>query len=287
MKLINKPVTRLFTFGCSFTEYFWSTWPEIIAFDLDVPLYNFGKSGAGNQYISNMIAQADSVYNFTENDLVIVCWTNVCREDRWVNGKWVTPGNIFTQSEYDQNYINKWADSVGYLIRDLSTIKLTSSLLKLKKCQYHFLSMVDIIDQIDQNNKNFLNPKYNHIIEKLKINYQPVLLEFKKSFFSSLWSNNIYNNKIKPDIDIYGKYWSDGHPSPSEHLQYLENNFEHSFNIQTKNIVNYAQKNLENFVRNISDQKKQAFAIYELSAELLNQLKEETKIKKSELINVI
>lgn len=203
--IINKPVKRLFTFGCSFTEYFWSAWPEIIALDLDVPLYNFGRSGAGNQYISNAVSQADSVYNFTEDDLVIVSWTNVCREDRWVKGKWVTPGNIFTQDEYDRTFINKWGDPIGYLLRDLSLIKLTGAFLKLKKCQYHFFSMVDIVNQIDQNNHKTVDTEFNFVIERLSKNYQTELSEIQKSFFETLWSNDIYQHKILPDVSIYGK----------------------------------------------------------------------------------
>ena len=82
MKLITRPPKRIFTFGCSFVEYYWATWAEILGKDLGIPLYNFGKSGGGNQYIANTFAQANAVYNFNEDDLIIVSWTNVCREDR-------------------------------------------------------------------------------------------------------------------------------------------------------------------------------------------------------------
>ena len=67
----NKP-KRLFTFGCSFTEWIWATWANILAYELDVPFYNFGKPGAGNYYIANQISQADAIFNFTKDDLVIV-----------------------------------------------------------------------------------------------------------------------------------------------------------------------------------------------------------------------
>lgn len=284
--LINRPAKRLFAFGCSFTEYFWSTWPEIVSLDLDIPLYNFGRSGAGNQYIANMISQADSIYNFTEDDLIIVSWTNVCREDRWVSGKWVTPGNIFTQGEYDRTFINKWGDPVGYLMRDLALIKLTGAFLKLKKCQYHFLSMVDINTQIDQNSHKSFDPKFNFVIERLSENYKKELSEIQKSFFNCLWSNDIYNNKIKTDVDIYGKYWSDGHPSPAEHLKYLELTFDHKFKESTRAAVDNAQKNLENFIKEISDQKKKTFALYELKDNLINELRDKTRIKQSEPIHI-
>jgi hypothetical protein len=89
-KLINRPVRRVFTFGCSFTGYAWMCWPEAIAYDLNIPLYNYGRSGAGNQYIFNMLMQANNYYKFDENDLVIVSWTNVYRDDKFIKNNWVT-----------------------------------------------------------------------------------------------------------------------------------------------------------------------------------------------------
>ena len=101
----------LITFGCSFTKYSWGTWANILAKELEpVEYINLGKSGAGNQYIFNMLMQADAVYDFTHEDLVVVQWTNVCREDRYIpqkkdSGPWVTPGNIYSQEEYDTNFV--------------------------------------------------------------------------------------------------------------------------------------------------------------------------------------
>ena len=67
MTNIAKVKGRLFTFGCSFTSYHWPTWANILAYDYDIPLYNYGLNGAGNQFIFNMLMQADSFNNFTEN----------------------------------------------------------------------------------------------------------------------------------------------------------------------------------------------------------------------------
>ena len=68
---------RLFTFGCSFTSHDWATWANILGYELQLlhgcEFYNFGRSGAGNAYIANVISQVDQVYKFNSNDLVIVC----------------------------------------------------------------------------------------------------------------------------------------------------------------------------------------------------------------------
>ena len=45
---------RLFVFGCSFTQYRWPTWADIIAKDNPhLEYFNTANSGAGNLYIFN------------------------------------------------------------------------------------------------------------------------------------------------------------------------------------------------------------------------------------------
>ena len=56
---------RLFTFGCSFTDYRWATWANILAYELDCEFHNFGKSGAGNQFqLAHMCTQTKARYLF-------------------------------------------------------------------------------------------------------------------------------------------------------------------------------------------------------------------------------
>ena len=59
IELFSKKPTRIFTFGCSFTDYIWPTWANIIAYDLNIPFHNYGRGGAGNQFIFNTIMQAE------------------------------------------------------------------------------------------------------------------------------------------------------------------------------------------------------------------------------------
>ena len=283
-KLINKPPTRLFAFGCSFTKYNWATWPEIIAHDLDIPFYNYGKSGGGNQYIANMICQADEFYKFTSDDLVIVSWTNVCREDKWKKGGWITPGNIFTQNEYDPAYIKNWADPIGYMIRDFATIKLISSLLKNSGCQYHLLSMCDINIQIDQGNANIIDPNFKSFYDTVCQTYKKELDQILPSFFKTLWKNDIYRNKLLPDKELYGNKFSDGHPNPKDHYIFLKEIFDHKFSESTDNAVKKSQNNLVKFIQDTSNIKKKEFAVYNLNFEELQNLESSTQIKISERI---
>ena len=45
---------RLFTFGCSVTEFIWPTWADILGREFDY-YENWGRVGAGNLYIFNSI----------------------------------------------------------------------------------------------------------------------------------------------------------------------------------------------------------------------------------------
>jgi hypothetical protein len=244
MNLIKSKPSRLFTFGCSFTRYAWSMWPEIIAYDLEIPLYNYGRTGAGNQFIANTITQANAKYKFNSNDLVIVCWTNVCREDRWVNGDWILPGNMFSQNEYDSKWVEKYVDPLGLLIRDLSTINLIDSFLKTSSCQYHFLSMMNIVNDVDQwdplsskiGTLKRLNPETGRdfdILDELIFYYDNSVKKINKSFYEILWNNEI-DKKLDFEIKRFNGSFQDGHPWPEESLKYLTSIFDsHKFKNNT------------------------------------------------------
>lgn len=286
--LINKPVKRIFTFGCSFTRYAWSTWPEIVAYDLKVPFYNYGKSGAGNQYIANTIAQANITHQFTKDDLIMVAWTSVCREDRWRKNNWVNTGNIYTQNFFNEKFIREWADPLGYMVRDFATIHLVHNLLKNVECQYHILSMADITVQIDQGDPrlpDFLENKNYNDLCKL---YEKDLTKIMPSFFKTLWNNDIYHNKLIPDELELGKLFSDGHPNPKEHFVYLQKIFfNHQFKDSTKDQVDRAQENFKKFIIDNSNKIKKSFAVHTLPHHDLLELRQGTLIKQTEYLTVI
>lgn len=273
--LVNNTVKRVFAFGCSFTNYFWSTWAEIVALDLNADLYNYGRSGAGNTFIANTVAQADAVYKFNKDDLVIVSWTNVCREDRWRGQGWVTPGNIFTQVQYDQDYVKNWADPVGYMVRDLGQIHLTKGLLEKTNCNFHMFQMVKLLEQIDPKGKRnaITNPHQKRLSEM----YKETLDFIKPSFFSVLWNDDIYNNKMLKDKKFYNGNFADGHPTPLEHLEYLKAIFpEHTIKSSTIDAVTKVEESLQSFIKSKATK---PFTMYQLSDIELEELKSKTRLK--------
>jgi hypothetical protein len=132
---------RLFTFGCSSTNYIWTTWADILGKEFAY-YENWGLIGAGNQYMFNSLIECHHRNKFHAGDNVIIQWSNVSREDRYLQKKWKPSGNIYTQTMYPQDFVKNFADDRGYLIRDLATISAVVDLLEHWKVNYAFLSTV-------------------------------------------------------------------------------------------------------------------------------------------------
>lgn len=197
---------RLFTFGCSFTKFLWSTWADCLAPEFD-EFHNWGQSGGGNHFIFNSIMEADQRHRFNNNDTVIVCWTNILREDRYTQG-WQTPGNITTCEYYNKDYIVKYITERGCLIRDLALIKGALKFLQsIDNLNFKFLSMCPLIfpDQYKRHNKNHTDVQllYFDVLDK-------ILPSFYETVLKKDWEQNWETNR------------RDLHPYPVEHLAYLD-----------------------------------------------------------------
>jgi hypothetical protein len=193
-------MSRLFAFGCSFTNYRWSTWADCLAPEFEY-FENWGQSGAGNHYIFNSIMEADQRHHFGAGDTVIVCWTNVMREDRYTD-RWQTLGNITTCPIYDPGYVRDAVTERGCLIRDIALIKAASSFLNnCTSTTVKFLAMCDIMNprQFDYSSGDQdIFDLYSTVLNNIMPSYQTVL-------YPTGW-----------------KHSEDPHPTPAEHLAYLD-----------------------------------------------------------------
>jgi hypothetical protein len=216
---------RFFAFGCSYTSYTLPTWADIVAAEIpDAEYYNFGQGGSGNLLINNRIAQANLKYNFNETDLVIVMFTAICREDRYIDGAWQTHGNIYNQEYYDNSFVKKYCDPFGYLIRDAALIEMTQTYLQSLPCQPLFFSIADmslmagfISETEPVEAPDYLMNKFKQIYgDNMKF---PCVIS--KNFVLSLLDNKSH----KPRLD--------GHPLASDYLEFLINS---EFPITSKGI---------------------------------------------------
>jgi len=207
---------RLFTFGCSFTEYAWPTWADILSKDYDFFL-NYGKSGAGNMYISAAVAEASIANNFNKDDTVAVMWTNCTREDRYLNNGWQSYGNIYTAKkpyELSEDWITKYITPRGCYVRDFANIHLTKKLLDSIGCKYIMFKMVDF-ESWDQ----YTNAKTENIKDILE-HYKETILAVKLSVHKTVFNYNWYCKN--PWKIIGADQRPDAHPTPKEHLEYLK-----------------------------------------------------------------
>ena len=225
---------RVFTFGCSFTNYFYPTWANIAHVSMPHAQHiNLGKSGGGNMFISNRITQANNTYEFCDTDLVMVMWSTLCREDRFHHNNWNTPGNIFTQDEYDDKFLRKYADPTGYLIRDLSIIDLTTMYMSTLSCDYFDMLSVPFdyqcIDPEESLYKDVLNT-YSNLIDHFD---KTTLLDYLGEFNGKLTYEVIMNSKPSERVDY--------HPHPVQYCDYLQ----HIKFPLTDESIHYAQESYD------------------------------------------
>lgn len=188
---------RFFAFGCSFTAYAWPSWADLVGTHFPEEYYNYGRSGAGNSYIFNRFIQAHQVHKFTKDDLVIVQWSTITREDRYLKGSWVTKGSV--QNFYTDEFIRKYFDETGYLIRDIALFAAVNTILDQIGCEYYFTSLESF-------NTN----------ENIKEVYSDVLSIMKPSYFDILGRG--YNPRT---VGVDNVVIDDYHPIPGEHLHYI------------------------------------------------------------------
>lgn len=246
MNLIDSKPKRFFAFGCSFTSHYWPTWSDIIALDLEIDEYfNYGRGGAGNHYIANTIMQAAIDHKINKEDLVIICWTNIFRDDKWTDGEWITKGNI---SKFDRTLAKEnMSRTIEHLIKDSAIIGLAMGFLKETGCRVHHLSMCDLSYTLDQAQQDlsiaqWIDEKdqkyYNSIIKKFDSVYSKILPSFYKV---------VFDNSFKQLVGSIYKQSNDYHPTTLNHLMYIQKVFdEHEFSLETLDSV----KSTDGFIQN-------------------------------------
>lgn len=207
---------RFFYSGCSFTQYGYPTWGDIIAYDLITTgkidySVNLARGGACNYYIYHSFLNADAKYKFTDNDIMGVCWTTpwrhslLCKYSKNPNDNneyvsWQTYGNVLNHPiwPYMSNHY-EYVNTYAYLVE-----RTVSSMLALNK-------MYDISFQIKMPQlENFLGGDLD--------------LELDKDHDLNDYITQGYNKFLEiPSFEYkYDRHSSNpklaGHPSIQQHL---------------------------------------------------------------------
>ena len=207
---------RLFTFGCSFTNYKWQTWADIIGTQFE-EFQNWGKPGAGNFFISSGLYECHSMNKITKDDVVLIMFSSIDRFDYInQNSDFETNGSIYGESHslYGDFVFNKWSEEFG-LYNSWFSITSAKQLLDSIGCEYQLMKSFNF-NQIDgakeyekPNNPNSKVDICLEIINKMIIGENFVEFHTKKNqhyYFDDL------PNKI------------DGHPPTSTYLEWVKQN---------------------------------------------------------------
>jgi hypothetical protein len=213
---------RVFMFGCSFTKYEWPSWANIIGFEMpNAVKYNFGQSGGGNLFISERIIAANQQYRFDENDLILVMWSTHCREDRYIENRWETPGNIFSQDFYPKDFVKKYSCVKGYIVRDLAIMTMIRHTLTALPCHAVVLKSVE-----PNYDKHFYlgSEDLETVIELYKdtIYDMPMPLYQCQKTETGGWHMGAYYYWPKLQGPNPKEKWGDYHPDPDMYLNYLK-----------------------------------------------------------------
>jgi hypothetical protein len=212
-------VKRIFVFGCSFTNFFWPTWANIVSKEIpQATLYNFGISGLGNLAISCKVSEAHVKFQFNENDLVMILWSTFLREDRWVNGRWFGAGNVYNTGFYDKTFTETYSDVCGYLIRDCSLINMTTTFLDTLPCQ-SFLMLSVPLDYLEKDYE-----RNDEIYEKVINLYKPLFAKMPKSLFEHVTLDGSWPITHTYEYPEFFGPHSDSHPGPEKYCSYIHEN---------------------------------------------------------------
>lgn len=210
---------RIFTFGCSFTNYYmWPTWANIISYEaIDSEVYNFGQCGGGNLFIAERIVAANQKFRFTDTDLIMVMWSTHSREDRYRDNGWITPGNIFSQDIISQEFVKEWACIKGYIVRDLALMTAIKHMLAGLTCDSILLKSVEP----DYDRRFYTGDSLYDVLEL----YRDVIFDMGPtlhSFFNDGnggWINGHHYWWLEVDKK---KKFSDYHPNTKMYMEYLQ-----------------------------------------------------------------
>lgn len=189
---------RFFAFGCSYTNYIWPTWADIIAEDLDIEYHNYGQAGFGNVAIQCEFLKADIEHKLNDDDLVIIMWSHWSREDRYISGGWQATGNVFNNDFYDSSFTKKYWDF------DNDIIKNSTAMITINRAYGNLISFQSSI--MAPGDFESIGPKAYRKTEDSNN-----LL----NFYSPYLPNGVF--------DDTEAYVFDGHPSIRSYLAFVEN----------------------------------------------------------------
>jgi hypothetical protein len=298
-------MSRLFVFGCSFTNYEWPTWADLLGLEFE-EYQNWGLPGIGNRAIAERLAECHARNNISKDDVVIVQWSSHTRHD-WFKDVYndeenmIDGWNIHSTSEVfikNKHHTEALFSERAYVMHTLNMIVLAQSLLKSTNCTWFMTSLGDL-----------RSLGYDTLFSKkgMSVSDQDTIKKLKKSSDWPIWTlypeykiyeNIIFNEKWLPDMFQIVKsnkdkiwyfhkdnYW-DFHPTPLLHNIWLNNILKPQLKIvynhdDTRSII------VDRFEKLKSSKKFFLEEFFELSKIMCNKLRTEKNISLPDKTKII
>lgn len=204
---------RIFTFGCSFTQYVWPTWADIILYKNEG--VNLGISGGGFDLIMYRLMEVDRKFKITPDDEIIIIYPTPIRWDLIIGDppNWQCYGQATTSPLF--KYYNDLYNLEGLLFKSFYNISIIHNYLTSKKIKYHCGSINDIF--VDVGNYFEELELSSEVLELIKHIKNTVDFDLT-NFFS-------YLNKNEEHWPVTKKFkdYDDYHPLPSHHFLWVKN----------------------------------------------------------------
>ena len=145
-------MARLFTFGCSLTNYVWPTWSNVLATHPHFDNFeNWAISGVGNFAIFERLVECITTRNLQPDDVVIVQWSGIARHDTLLTSKgWVPQGGLVHSKVFNTEWYNNFFDPTAYSFHTLNYITAAQTLLNNANCIWKMTSMHNLcLDEPD------------------------------------------------------------------------------------------------------------------------------------------
>lgn len=212
---------RLFTFGCSYTSWYWPTWADLLGYSFDQH-QNWGVRGLGNRAILERLNECVLKEKPTKDDVIIVQWTDFHRHDVHYPGivpgsNWRSGGSLLAK-EVEVGWIRDTWREESYVMHSLNFINLGITLLKSLPAQWFITSSVDVRPDLDKFPKLEF---YRTVFEDNQ--WLPSIQEYAiANGYKGIWCRYIKDDRL---FSIKRKDRQfDLHPTPEYYQMWLEEN---------------------------------------------------------------
>lgn len=252
-------MSRLFTLGCSYTQYSFPTWADWLATHYSY-FENLGKSGMGNRGIFNRLCELIYKRDLNSKDTVVIAWSTPIREDRYfVTEGWKCLGNIYNQPFYSADWVKSYFDPFMGLMETINYVNASLHMLKNIGCNFIFTWLV-LPTNKHINIESITKSSYLELCDesgRLNNYVDKILTDEKicKIDIESFVKEYDFHNKVKSIKSEFSFPGYDQHPKPISSYYYVKEILSPLININNFDIDNKIlpcaldwQSYLENFV---------------------------------------